>query len=144
MSMRLTDDGTGNSEKDWEIFDVLCKNMEKVCAWRISIIPNPPCSMTLIQKFLSSPIQLSAVVKISSKLAGSHINIARLFTSILIRQKANGTEHFPHRKCIENNFIYNFKSTFRSFSPLLRVAFPNAKQFFQRKFLHSTFAFRFD
>ena len=26
-----TDDGTGNSEKDWEIFDVLCQSHEKVC-----------------------------------------------------------------------------------------------------------------
>lgn len=32
MSHRTTDDGTGNSEKDWEIFDVLCRNMDKVCA----------------------------------------------------------------------------------------------------------------
>lgn len=40
-----TDDGTGNSEKDWEIFDVLCRSNEKVCvliniAKRI-IIDNP-------------------------------------------------------------------------------------------------------
>jgi hypothetical protein len=26
----LDEDETGNSEKDWEIFDVLCKNMDKV------------------------------------------------------------------------------------------------------------------
>lgn len=31
MSIRHTDDGAGNSEKDWEIFDVLCRNMDKVC-----------------------------------------------------------------------------------------------------------------
>ena len=31
MSMKTNyDDGTGNSEKDWEIFDVLCQNMDKV------------------------------------------------------------------------------------------------------------------
>lgn len=31
MSMKANiDDGTGNSEKDWEIFDVLCQNMDKV------------------------------------------------------------------------------------------------------------------
>lgn len=26
----LEEDDTGNSEKDWEIFDVLCRNMDKV------------------------------------------------------------------------------------------------------------------
>lgn len=31
MSMRINDDNGGNSEKDWEIFDVLCRNMDKVC-----------------------------------------------------------------------------------------------------------------
>lgn len=31
MSMKTNaDDGTGNSEKDWEIFDILCQNMDKV------------------------------------------------------------------------------------------------------------------
>lgn len=29
--MKIVDDETGNSEKDWEIFDVLCRNMDKVC-----------------------------------------------------------------------------------------------------------------
>ena len=29
MSMRMDDDG-GNSVKDWEIFEELCKNMDKV------------------------------------------------------------------------------------------------------------------
>lgn len=29
--MKIDDDDTGNSEKDWEIFDVLCRNMDKVC-----------------------------------------------------------------------------------------------------------------
>jgi hypothetical protein len=28
MSLKLNDDGTGNSEKDWEIFDVLCQSNE--------------------------------------------------------------------------------------------------------------------
>ena len=30
MSMRLNlnDDGTGNSDKDWEIFDVLCQSVD--------------------------------------------------------------------------------------------------------------------
>jgi hypothetical protein len=30
MSIKLNDDGTGNSERDWEIFDILCQNIEKV------------------------------------------------------------------------------------------------------------------
>lgn len=29
--MKTVDDGSGNSEKDWEIFDVLCRSAEKVC-----------------------------------------------------------------------------------------------------------------
>lgn len=52
MSMKTTDDGTGNSEKDWEIFDVLCRNVEKVCgAVNGESINNPPNNPT----FLSSP-----------------------------------------------------------------------------------------
>lgn len=51
--MKNTDDGTGNSEKDWEIFDVLCRNMEKVCGVENrESINNPPINPT----FLSSPL----------------------------------------------------------------------------------------
>lgn len=28
MSVRLNDDGTGNSDRDWEIFDVLCQSVD--------------------------------------------------------------------------------------------------------------------
>lgn len=38
MSIRLDDDGMGNSEKDWEIFDVLCKDIEKVIIYYCSTI----------------------------------------------------------------------------------------------------------
>lgn len=41
--MKTMDDGTGNSEKDWEIFDVLCRNMDKVCGVvNCESINNPP------------------------------------------------------------------------------------------------------
>lgn len=28
MSLKHNEDGTGNSDKDWEIFDVLCQSMD--------------------------------------------------------------------------------------------------------------------
>ena len=50
MSMKANiDDGTGNSEKDWEIFDVLCQNMDKVRAMSSSqiILTTPPSIIIL-------------------------------------------------------------------------------------------------
>lgn len=52
MSMRHADDGTGNSEHDWEIFDVLCKNVEKVCAALIIGLCKFP---RLVVMFINNP-----------------------------------------------------------------------------------------
>lgn len=52
MSMRHADDGSGNSEHDWEIFDVLCKNVEKVCAALIIGLCKFP---RLVVMFINNP-----------------------------------------------------------------------------------------
>lgn len=57
--MKHTDDGTGNSEKDWEIFDVLCRSNEKVCVYEmiehdfitLISINNPPHLIPLREHF---------------------------------------------------------------------------------------------
>lgn len=41
----MDDDDTGNSEKDWEIFDVLCKNMDKVIGNRTTESQNPSADL---------------------------------------------------------------------------------------------------
>lgn len=41
MRMNNMDDGTGNSERDWEIFDVLCQHVDKVRAAIYQFMANP-------------------------------------------------------------------------------------------------------
>lgn len=133
-----TDDGTGNSERDWEIFDVLCQSNEKVCEkWFgnhfITVINDVTCF---------NPISILNSWK------SSHKN-EKTFTPFPYQQQQfvyidfNSTKNKEHFFRIANVLkITSYKTSNHFSPPFLCSIWKTISPL--RKFLHSMFSFRND